>query len=140
MRFFQIEPVIAVLSHSNVGSTRIAEDEKMREVVVVARERFPDLLIDGEMQTTIAFDRTLQTRSYPCSAINGKAVNTFIFPNLSAGNIAYTLMGELGGAELIGPILMGMRKAVHLLQMGSSVREIMNMAVFAAMDAAERSQ
>ena len=139
VRFFQIEPVIAVLSHSNFGSTRSAEAEKMREVVTVARERFPDLLIDGEMQANIAFDRTLQTRSYPFSAINGKTVNTLIFPNLSAGNIAYKLMGELGGAELIGPILMGMGKPVHILQMGSSVREIVNMAAFAAMEAAERA-
>ncbi|TVQ99868.1 MAG: NADP-dependent malic enzyme [Spirochaetaceae bacterium] len=139
VRFFQIEPVIAVLSHSNFGSTRSAEAEKMREVVAVARNRFPDLLIDGEMQANIAFDRTLQTRSYPFSATNGKAVNTLIFPNLSAGNIAYKLMGELGGAELIGPILMGMGKPVHILQMGSSVREIVNMAAFAAMEAAERA-
>ena len=140
VRFFQIEPVIAVLSHSNFGSTRSAEAEKMREVVAVARERFPDLLIDGEMQANIAFDRTLQTRSYPFSATNGRAVNTLIFPNLSAGNIAYKLMGELGGAELIGPILMGMGKPVHILQMGSSVREIVNMAAFAAMEAAERAK
>ena len=138
VRFFNIEPVIAVLSHSNFGSTRSDEAERMREVVRLAKERYPDLVIDGEIQANIALDNELLSRLYPFSTIAGKAANTLIFPNLSSGNIAHKLLGSIGGAELIGPVLMGLRRPVHVLQLGATVREIVNMAAFAAMEAASR--
>ncbi|TVQ38088.1 MAG: NADP-dependent malic enzyme [Spirochaetaceae bacterium] len=138
VRFFNVEPVMAVLSHSNFGSARSSEAERMREVVVRATERFPELVIDGEVQANIAFDESLLARNYPFSSLVGKRVNTLIFPNLSAGNIAYKLLGSIANAELIGPILMGLRKPVHVLHLGSTVREIVNMAAFAAMEAAAR--
>lgn len=139
VRFFNIEPVVAVLSHSNFGSTRSSEAEKMREVVKRAKERYRDLVIDGEIQANIALDNDLLSRLYPFSSIADKAVNTLIFPNLSSGNIAHKLLGSIGGAELIGPVLMGLRRPVHVLQLGATVREIVNMAAFAAMEAASRS-
>jgi len=134
VRFFDIEPVVAVLSHSNFGSTRSKEAERCRDAVSLARERYPDLVIDGELQANIALDAHLLKKNYPFSSLVGRRVNTLIFPNLSAGNIAYKLLSEVGNAELIGPILMGMKKPVHILQLGSTVREIVNMVALAVVE------
>ncbi|WP_455382098.1 NADP-dependent malic enzyme [Salinispira pacifica] len=135
VRFFDVEPVVAVLSYSNFGSTRASESDRCREAVRLAKERYPGLVIDGEIQANIAIDRELLAENYPFSELVGRAVNTFIFPNLSAGNIAYKLLHEIGGAEVIGPVLMGMAKPVHVLQLGSSVREIVNMTALAVVEA-----
>ncbi|MFP4549358.1 MAG: NADP-dependent malic enzyme [Spirochaetales bacterium] len=139
VRYFDMEPVVAVLSHSNFGSTRSAEAAKCRDAVALAKERQPELIIDGEMQANIALDPALLKENYPFSALVGHKANTLIFPGLSAGNIAYKLLGVLGGAELVGPVLMGMRRPVQVLQLGSTVREIVNMIAFAATEAQQKS-
>jgi malate dehydrogenase (oxaloacetate-decarboxylating)(NADP+) len=139
VRFFDIEPVVAVLSFSNFGSTRAAEAEKCKRAVEKSREAFPELIIDGEVQANIALNQHLLSENYPFSDLVGRRVNTLIFPNLSSGNIAYKLLSEIGGAEIIGPVLMGMRKPVHILQLGSSVREIVNMVALAVVEADTRS-
>jgi len=137
-RYFNIEPVVAVISHSNFGSTRSEEADRCREAVAIAKELYPDLIIDGELQANIAIDPVLLRELYPFSALVGHRVNTLIFPNLSAGNIAYKLLAELGNAELIGPVLMGMRLPVQVLQLGSTVREVVNMIAFAATESQQK--
>jgi malate dehydrogenase (oxaloacetate-decarboxylating)(NADP+) len=135
VRFFDIEPRVAVLSYSNFGSTRTAESEKCSEAVRRAKRRFPALAIDGEVQANIAVNPVLLRENYPFSDLAERGANTLIFPNLAAGNIAYKLLSEIGGAEIIGPILMGMAKPVQVLQLGSTVREIVNMAALAVVEA-----
>ncbi len=139
VRFFRIEPVVAMLSYSNYGSVRTESSDRSRRAVEIARARYPDVTIDGELQANVALNSSILTENYPFSDLIAKRVNTLIFPDLAAGNIAYKLMGELGGAELTGPILMGMRKPVHILQLGSSVREIVNMTALAVVEAIERN-
>jgi malate dehydrogenase (oxaloacetate-decarboxylating)(NADP+) len=101
----------------------------------MAKERFPDLIIEGEMQANVAINEEIQREMYPFSKLLNKKANTLIFPDLSSGNIAYKLLAELGNAEAIGPILLGMNKPVHILQLGSSIREIVNMVAIAVVDA-----
>lgn len=138
VRFFDVEPVVALLSHSNFGSTRSGEAERVQHAVAEAKSAFPDLVLDGELQANIALDNRLLQENYPFSDLVGERVNTLIFPNLSAGNSAYKLIGQLGGAELIGPILMGMNKPVQILQLGSSVREIVNVVALTVVEAQRR--
>ncbi len=135
VKFFDIEPRVAVLSYSNFGSSKGDIPEKTKEAVRLAKEKYPDLILDGEIQANVAFDTELQQEIYPFSALAKQGANTLIFPNLAAGNIAYKLLMEIGGAEAIGPILLGMKKPVHVLQLGSSIREIVNMAAIAVVDA-----
>lgn len=135
---FQINPRIAFLSYSNFGSSEGPDAVKMREAVKMLHENHPEIVVDGEVQANFALNRQLMRENFPFSELAKKKTNTFIFPNLSAGNISYKLMQELGGAEVIGPILLGMRKPVHILQMGSSVREIVNMVSIAAADVQTR--
>ncbi len=135
VRYFDVEPVVAVLSYSNFGSTRAEESDRCRDAVQAAKSRYPHLTIDGEMQANIALDAELLAETYPFSELTAKRVNTLIFPNLSAGNIAYKLLHEIGGAEIIGPVLMGMARPVHILQLGSAVREIVNMTALAVVEA-----
>ncbi|WP_192823079.1 NADP-dependent malic enzyme [Rufibacter sp. LB8] len=135
VRFFDQEPRMAVLSYSNFGSSGGIIPTKTREATRLAKLRYPDLLIDGEMQANTALNIELLQEHYPFSELATKGANTLIFPALSAGNIAYKLLQEIGGAETIGPVLMGMRKPVHILQLGSSVREIINMVAIAVVDA-----
>ncbi|MGB3616775.1 MAG: NADP-dependent malic enzyme [Catalinimonas sp.] len=135
VRFFDIEPRVALLSYSNFGSSGGPIPEKMALATQKARQRYPELLIDGEMQANIAVNTELQRDNYPFSKLAETGANTLIFPSLTSGNIAYKLLQELGGADVIGPILMGMRKPVHILQLGSSVREIVNMTAIAVADA-----
>src|SRR5690606_12320176 len=127
VRFFDFEPRMAVLSYSNFGSSKGEVPAKAALAAKLAKEKYPDLIIDGDMQANIALDTKLQKEVYPFSALAEEGANTLIFPDLASGNIAYKLLQEIGGAEAIGPILMGMRKPVHVLQLGSSVREIVNM-------------
>lgn len=100
----------------------------------------PNLLVDGEMQASVAFNKELMKENYPFSELVDKDVNTLIFPNLAAGNIAYNLMKELETADAVGPILLGLNKPVHILQLGSSVRSIVNMALVAVVDAQIKSK
>lgn len=140
VRFFDTEPCMAVLSYSNFGSAKGEVPTKAAAAVKMAKERWPDLLIDGEVQANIALNRQLLRDNYPFSILADNPVNTFIFPDLDSGNIAYKLLMELGGAEAIGPILMGMNKPVHVLQLGSSVREIFNMVAIAVVDAQDTEE
>lgn len=132
---FNIKPRIAMLSYSNFGSSDSPEAILVRDVVADIKKSHPDLVIDGEMQAGIAFNKDLLRENYPFSELVNEAPNTLIFPNLAAGNIAYHLLMEVGGAEAVGPILMGLRKPVHVLQLGSSVRQIVNMVAIAVVDA-----
>jgi len=135
VRFFDAEPRVAVLSYSNFGSSKGDIPNKTREAVRLAKEQIPDLIIEGDIQANVALNTNLQKEEYPFSALAEKGANTLIFPNLESGNIAYKLMMEMGGAEAIGPILLGMKRPVHILQVGSSIREIVNMAAIAVVDA-----
>jgi malate dehydrogenase (oxaloacetate-decarboxylating)(NADP+) len=135
---FGITPRIALLSFSNFGSVRHPETEKMARAVALLRERDPSLIVDGEMQADTAMDETILASSYPFSTLKERA-NVLIFPNLSAGNIAYKLLNHLGGATAIGPILVGMNRPVHVLEQGADVQEILNMAAVAVIDAQERT-
>jgi malate dehydrogenase (oxaloacetate-decarboxylating)(NADP+) len=139
-QFFGIEPRIAVLSYSNFGSSKGVIPEKTKEATRLAKAKFPDLVIDGDIQANVALNTVIQQETYPFSALAKTGANTLIFPNLAAGNIAYKLMMEIGGSENIGPILMGMNKPVHVLQLGSSIREIVNMAAIAVVDAQMRNK
>ncbi|GAB2457347.1 malic enzyme [Hymenobacter qilianensis] len=135
VRFFDTEPRIAVLSYSNFGSNRGALPDKARLATELAKKRYPDLILDGEMQANTALNPQLLREHYPFSELAEHGANTLIFPNVVSGNIAYKVLQEIGGAEVIGPVLMGMRKPVHVLQLGASVREIVNMTAIAVVDA-----
>jgi len=100
----------------------------------------PHLMVDGEMQASVAFNNSILKENYPFSELVDKDVNTLIFPNLAAGNIAYNLLKEVGAADAIGPILLGLKKPVHILQLGSSVRNIVNMAIIAIVDSQLKGQ
>lgn len=132
---FNIKPRIAMLSYSNFGSTPAAESILVRNAVARIKDTHPGLIIDGEMQAGVAFNKDLLRENYPFSDLVNESPNTLIFPNLAAGNIAYHLLQELGGAEAVGPILLGLKKPVHVLQLGSSVRQIVNMVAIAVIDA-----
>jgi malate dehydrogenase (oxaloacetate-decarboxylating)(NADP+) len=137
-RTFGLEPRIAMLSFSNFGSVRHPDAEKVARAVKLLRQRDPTLMVDGEMQADTALDPEQLHRDYPFSTLGGPA-NVLIFPNLSAGNIAYKLLDHLGGATAIGPILVGMNHPVHVLERGAEVQEIVNMAAVAVVDAQTRS-
>lgn len=132
---FNITPRIAMLSYSNFGSGSGEVPNKASEAVSFLHKNYPGLIVDGDIQANFALNNNLLKEQFPFSTLVDKDVNTFIFPNLAAGNIAYKMMQELGGAEAIGPVLMGLKKPVHVLQLGSSVREIVNMIVIAVLDA-----
>ncbi len=140
VKFFDVEPRMAMLSYSNFGSSKGIIPEKMREVVQIAKKKFPDLIIDGDIQANVALNTELQKEVYPFSRLAEEGTNTLIFPNLAAANIAYKLLIEIGGAEAIGPILLGMNKPVHVLQLGSTIRDIVNMAAIAVVDSILRDQ
>jgi malate dehydrogenase (oxaloacetate-decarboxylating)(NADP+) len=135
VKFFDMEPRVAVVSYSNFGSSKGEVPEKTREAVRLAKKKYPDLVIDGDIQANVALNTEIQQESFPFSALSKEGANTLIFPNLESGNIAYKLLTEIGGAEAIGPVLLGMKKPVHVLQLGSSIREIVNMAAIAVVDA-----
>jgi malate dehydrogenase (oxaloacetate-decarboxylating)(NADP+) len=137
VRTLGITPRIAMLSFSNFGSVRHPEAEKVARAVQLLRQRDPSMVVDGEMQADTALDEDLLKAAYPFSALSEKA-NVLIFPNLSAGNIAYKLLNHLGGATAIGPILVGMNRPVHVLERGADVQDIVNMAAVAVMDAQSR--
>lgn len=136
VRTFNIRPRIAMLSYSNFGSSNSPEANLVREARSIVKKKDPQLICDGEMQGILAFNKEILKDNYPfCELIDVGEVNTLIFPNLSSGNIAYNLLQEIGGAEAIGPILLGMNKPVHVLQLGSSVKSIVNMVIISVVDA-----
>ena len=132
---FNVKPRIAMLSYSNFGSFSNPETNKVRDAVSFLHKHHPEIVVDGEIQANFAFNRQLLQENYPFSKLAGKHANTVIFPDLSSGNITYKLLQEVGGSEAIGPILMGLRKPIHVLQLGASVREIIHMVTFAVVDA-----
>ena len=132
---FNLTPRIAMLSYSNFGSSNSPEARLVAEAREIVKQRNPTLVVDGEMQASLAFNKEIIRDNYPFSELADHDVNTLIFPNLAAGNIAYNLLKEVGGADAIGPILLGLKKPVHVLQLGSSVRSIFNMALVAVIDA-----
>ena len=136
---FGIEPVIAMLSYSNFGSVRNTETaRKVQEAVKLLHKKYPDLIADGDIQANLALDKEIRDEIFPFSKLKGKDVNTLIFPSLSAGNIAYKLLNKLGEAEIVGPITLGLKKPVHIVQINCTVRELVNMATIAAVDATIR--
>ncbi|MGQ0739219.1 MAG: NADP-dependent malic enzyme [Bacteroidota bacterium] len=138
---FNITPRIAMLSYSNFGSSNSPEARLVAEARKIVKSKIPSLIVDGEMQASVAFNKELMKENYPfCELSETKDVNTLIFPNLAAGNIAYNLMKELETADAVGPILLGLKKPVHILQLGSSVRSILNMALIAVVDAQTKSK
>jgi malate dehydrogenase (oxaloacetate-decarboxylating)(NADP+) len=132
---FNLTPRIAMLSYSNFGTSDSPEARLVAEARKIVKERNPSLVVDGEMQASVALNNDLLKENYPFSELVDQEVNTLIFPNLAAGNVAYNLLKEVGGADAIGPILLGLKKPVHVLQLGSSVRSIYNMALVAVVDA-----
>lgn len=132
---FNIKPVIAMVSYSNFGSIREGSPKRVNDAIEILHREYPGLIVDGEMQANFAFNKTLRAKKFPFTKLQDKDVNTIIFPNLSSGNIAYKMMQEIGNAEVIGPILLGLAKPIHILQLESSVREIVNMATIAVVDA-----
>jgi malate dehydrogenase (oxaloacetate-decarboxylating)(NADP+) len=137
---FNIKPRIAVLSYSNFGSNEGDIPVKTRETVKMLHDKYPDMVVDGDMQANFALNSSLLADNFPFSTLNGAPANTLIFPNLESGNIAYKLLQEIGGAEAVGPILLGLKKSVHVLQLGSSVREIVNMVTIAVVDAQGKAE
>lgn len=132
---FKIKPRIAFVSYSNFGSNDGAIPQKQREAVRMLHEQYPELIVDGEMQVNVALSEDIITEVFPFSKLAGGRANTLIFPYLTAGNIAYKLLQTMAKFEVIGPIINGMNKSVHVLQIGSSVSEIVNMVMIAVMDA-----
>ncbi|TDS19197.1 allosteric NADP-dependent malic enzyme [Maribacter caenipelagi] len=137
---FGFDPVLAMLSYANFGSSTHPNARKVREAVRILHETAPDLVVDGEIQTDFALNRELHESKFPFSKLAGRKVNTLIFPNLESANITYKLLKELNSADSIGPIMVGLRKAVHIMQLGASVDEIVNMAAVAVIDAQEREK
>ena len=135
VKMFRIRPNIALLSFSNFGSSKDPEAQKMKKAVKILKEKYPDLNIDGEMQADYALNKKLLKEDFPFSDLVNKKVNTLIFPNLDSANIGYRLVKELTGAQMVGPIMMGMNKPVHNLQVGSTADEIVNMTIVAVIDA-----
>ena len=136
VEYFAKEPVMAMVSYSNFGADKANSPRMVHDAVAVLHERYPDLLVDGEMQINYALNKTIRDKNYPFNKLNGKDVNTLIFPNLSAASSAYRIMLEMGLAEFIGPIQIGLNKPVHFISVESSVRDIVNLATIATIDAA----
>jgi malate dehydrogenase (oxaloacetate-decarboxylating)(NADP+) len=140
MKLFGITPVMAMLSYSNFGSSKDQTATKVREAVAYLHRRHPDLSVDGELQTDFALNSDMLKANFPFSKLANKKVNALIFPNLESANITYKLLKELNNAESIGPIMMGLRKPVHIIQFGASVDEIVNMTAVAVVDAQQKEK
>ncbi|MBL7761090.1 MAG: NADP-dependent malic enzyme [Sediminibacterium sp.] len=135
VRNFNITPRIAMLSYSNFGSSDSPEAKLVAQATKILKQRNPSLIVDGEMQGSLAFNKEILKDNYPFSELVDEDVNVLMFPNLTSGNVTYNLLKEVGGADAIGPILLGLKKPVHVLQLGSTVRSIINMALIAVVDA-----
>ena len=139
VKTFGITPCIALLSYSNFGSSNSPEAKLVARAREIVKQKEPTLVIDGEVQANVAFNQEILKDNYPFSELVNNDVNVLIFPNLAAGNVAYNLLQEVGGADVIGPILLGLNKPVHILQLGSHVRSIYNMVLIAVIDAQVKS-
>ncbi len=137
---FNIQPIIAMLSYSNFGSVNNEETIKQHKAIEYLHKNHPDIIIDGEIQPSFALNQSMLQEKFPFSKLTGKEVNTFIFPNLSSAHITQQMLLEIGNAEIFGPILMGLKKPVHVLQLTSTVREIVNMAVISVWDAQKKKE
>ena len=137
-KMFGVKPNVAMLSFSNFGSSTHETSTKIKEAVTFMHRNFPDMVVDGEIQADFALNSEMLAKEFPFSKLNGKKVNVLIFPNLESANITYKLLKELEGAESIGPVILGLSKAVHVLQLGASVDEMVNMAALAAVDAQQK--
>ena len=140
VRMFGMEPVMAMVSYSNFGSSENQKASKVREAVAFLHRHYPHLVVDGELQTDFALNDEMLRDVFPFSKLAGRKVNTLIFPNLDSANITYKLLKELNKADNIGPIMMGLRKPVHILQLDASVDEIVNMAAIAVIDAQKKQK
>ena len=140
VRNLNVVPKVAMLSYSNFGSSSGVEAKLVAEATKIVKAKSPSLIVDGEMQASLAFNKEVLKDNYPFSNLVDEDVNVLIFPNLTAGNVAYNLLREIGGADAIGPILLGLKKPVHVLQLGSSVRNIIDMALIAVVDAQQKSR
>ncbi len=140
IKMFGIEPVIAMVSFSNFGSSKQPSTTKISKAVAYLHENFPNLIVDGEIQTDFALNSELITSKFPFSKLAGKKVNALIFPNLEAANITYKLLKELNQNDSIGPVILGLDKPVHIFQLGASVEEMVNMAAIAVVDAQEKAK
>jgi len=140
VKMFGLEPVIAMLSFSNFGSSRFPQAQKVTEAVSILHRSFPDLTVDGPIQSDFALNKELLQKGFPFSNLSNKKVNVLVFPNLDAANITYKLMKELNEALSIGPILMGLSEPIHILQLGASVAEIVNMSALAVVDAQSKNK
>lgn len=140
VRFFNHEPVIAMLSYSNFGADTSGSPARVHSAVDFIQKNYPDMTIDGEMQVNIALNKELRDEKYPFTQLKGKDVNTLVFPNLSSANAAYKLLQSMSDAELIGPIQMGLNKPIHFTDFESSVRDIVNITAVAVIDAIVEKQ
>jgi malate dehydrogenase (oxaloacetate-decarboxylating)(NADP+) len=140
VKMFGLDPNIAMLSYSNFGSSEHEDAKKVGEAVEFLHRYYPNINVDGAVQSDFALNKEMLSEKFPFSKLAGKEVNTLVFPNLDSANITYKLMKELNKADSIGPIMLGMRKPVHILQLGASVDEIINMAAVAAVDAQEKEK
>jgi malate dehydrogenase (oxaloacetate-decarboxylating)(NADP+) len=140
VRHFGVTPSIAMLSYSNFGSSHSPEAILVACAREIVKQKEPDLIVDGEMQANVAFNNEILKDNYPFSELVDQDVNTLIFPNLAAGNVAYNLLQEVGGSDAIGPVLLGLKKPVHILQLGSQVRSIYNMVLIAVIDAQTKGE
>ncbi|MGJ8743328.1 NADP-dependent malic enzyme [Polaribacter sp.] len=140
VKMFGMKPNMAMVSFSNFGSSNTETSKKIREAVSYMHRHFPDTVIDGELQADFALNSEMLAKEFPFSKLNGKKVNVLIFPNLEAANITYKLLKQLNQAESIGPILLGLSKPVHILQLGASVDEMVNMTALAVVDAQEKEK
>ena len=140
MKMFGLSPVIAMISYANFGSSKNPSARKVKEAVDILHKSNPDMIIDGELQTDFALNPEMLKENFPFSKLAGKKVNALIFPNLDSANSNYKLLKELNNVESIGPIMLGMRKPVHILQLGASVDEIVNMAAVSVVDAQQKER
>jgi malate dehydrogenase (oxaloacetate-decarboxylating)(NADP+) len=140
VKMFGMKPNIAMLSFSNFGSINTETSIKIKEAVTFIHRHYPDAIVDGEIQADFALNPEMLAKEFPFSKLNGKKVNVLIFPNLESANITYKLLKQVQGAESIGPVILGLSKAVHVLQLGASVDEMVNMAALACVDAQQREQ
>ena len=140
VKMFGLNPVVAMVSYSNFGSSNYDNATKIREAVSYLHRNHPDLIVDGEIQTDFALNPELLKNKFPFSKLADKKVNTLIFPNLDAANITYKMMKELNKSDSIGPIMLGLDKPVHIFQLGASVEEMVNMAAVSVVDAQEKER
>lgn len=140
VEMFGVDPVIAMISYANFGSSKHPNASKVKDAVSYLHRYYPDLIVDGELQMDFALNRDMRKDKFPFSKLNGRKVNTLVFPNLDSANSTYKMLKELNNSESIGPIMMGMKKPVHILQLGASVEEMVNVAAVAVIDAQEKEK